>query len=83
MDLDENELGWIASHLSHDVRTHKNFYRQHESSLELAKVSKLLLAAEYGKISQYSGKRLRDINLDGEDIYMEQLVNKCKMNCNA
>ena len=45
------------------------FYRQHESSLELAEVSKLLLAAEYGKISQYCGKRLRNINLDGEGMY--------------
>jgi len=65
MDLEQNELGWLANHLAHDVKTHQGFYRKHEASLELAKVSKLLIAAEYGTISAYSGKSLKDINLDG------------------
>ena len=44
MDLEQNELGWLANHLGHDVKTHKEFYKKYEASLELAKLSKLLLA---------------------------------------
>ena len=68
MDLEENELGWLANHLAHDVKTHKKFYRQHDASLELAKISKLLIATEYGTIHTFAGKNLQDINLDGNYI---------------
>lgn len=70
MDLEQNELSWLANHLAHDVKTHTGFYRKHEASLELAKVSKLLLAAEYGKLSNYSGKNLTQINLDGNYFFI-------------
>lgn len=65
LDLDDSELGWLANHLSHDVKTHKDFYRQHDACLELTKISKLLLVAERGKLGNFAGKKLADIKLDG------------------
>ena len=62
------ELDWIANHLAHDVRTHKDFYRKHDSVVELAKISKLLLATEYGKIAKFAGKSLKDISVDGKTL---------------
>ena len=66
MDLNDSELTWLANHLAHDLTTHKDFYRKHDATLELAKVSKLLLLADSGKIGQYAGKKLSDIGLEGK-----------------
>lgn len=39
----------IATFLGHDIRVRREFYRLPESTLQLAKVSKLLIAMEKGK----------------------------------
>ena len=65
VDLQENELGWLAKHMGHDINVHRQYYRLHESTLELAKVSKLLLAVDEGKASQFSGKKLDEITVEG------------------
>ena len=49
-------LNWLSRHLGHDVRVHREFYRIHESTIEIAKVSKLLLAVDGGKTSK-GGKK--------------------------
>lgn len=61
MNLAENEQDWLARHLGHDIRVHREFYRMHESTVELVKISKLLLASEKGTTSKYKGLRLEDI----------------------
>ncbi|KAL3854014.1 hypothetical protein ACJMK2_013298 [Sinanodonta woodiana] len=63
----DHELQWLSSHLAHDLKTYKQYYRQQDSTLELTKVSKLLLAAEAGKLGEYTGKKLDDINVEEED----------------
>lgn len=42
--LTQDDPDWVARHLGHDIRIHREYYRMHDSTLELAKVSKLLLA---------------------------------------
>ncbi|KAL3837344.1 hypothetical protein ACJMK2_022708, partial [Sinanodonta woodiana] len=64
IDLSDHELQWLSSHLAHDLKTYKQYYRQQDSTLELTKVSKLLLAAEAGKLGEYTGKKLDDINVE-------------------
>ena len=64
--LTDNDMDWLARHLGHDIRIHREYYRLHESTLELAKVSKLLLAVDAGNINNLVGKSLSDINIDGE-----------------
>ena len=65
LDLDSNELEWLASHMGHDVNVHKHFNRLQDQTLELAKVSKLLLAIDEGKAGNLMGKKLDEITLEG------------------
>ncbi|XP_064647457.1 uncharacterized protein LOC135500139 [Lineus longissimus] len=62
----------VAKFLGHDIRIHREFYRLPDETLQVAKVSKLLLAMENGTFLKCKGKNLEDIdvNLD-EDIVLE------------
>lgn len=68
LNLKENEMDQLATFLGHDIRVHREFCRLPESTLQLAKVSKLLMAMEKGQLSKLQGKGLDDIeiNPDGE-----------------
>ena len=63
IDLEKGELEWLANHLGHDLEVHKSFYRLHESTVELSKVSPLLMAVDSGCTAQYSGKSLEEVKL--------------------
>ncbi len=65
IDMNQNELGWLATHLGHDIQIHKQFYRMQESTLEMAVVGNLLMAIDEGRAHQFKGKNLRDITLQG------------------
>ncbi|CAB3987135.1 uncharacterized protein LOC110043873 [Paramuricea clavata] len=66
------EMDWLARHLGHDITVHRNYYRLHESTLEIAKVSKLLLAVDKGKTSQLVGKSLTEIGIDDIPEFSEE-----------
>jgi len=74
VDLKENELDWLAKHMGHDINVHRQYYRLQESTLELAKVSKLLLAVDSGRASQFAGKKLDEIAVEDlpAELDMEQ-----------
>ena len=57
-------IGWHG-HLGHDVMVHRDFYRLHESTTELAKVSKLLMAVDSGNIRGVVGKSLAEMTVEG------------------
>ena len=63
--LTEVDIDWLARHLGHDVRVHREFYRLHESTAELAKVSKLLMAVDSGNIKGVLGKSLAEMTVEG------------------
>ena len=63
LDLQKNELDWLARHLGHDIRVHREYYRLHDSTIELAKVGKLLYTVDEGKASQWAGRSLDEIDL--------------------
>ncbi|KAJ8043557.1 hypothetical protein HOLleu_10700 [Holothuria leucospilota] len=65
LSMDNNELDWLARHLGHDINIHRQFYRLHESSLELTKVAKLLMLTDDGKVGNWTGKKLDDLTLQG------------------
>ena len=52
--------------MGHDVSVHRQYYRLQDSTLELAKVSKLLLAVDEGNVGNFSGKKLNEITLEGK-----------------
>jgi len=66
VSLQQGELKWLANHMGHDVDIHESIYRVHDSSIELAKVSRLLMAVDSGQISKFSGRSLADIEPDGK-----------------
>ena len=63
--LTEVDINWLVRHLRHDVRVHREFYRLHESTTELAKVSKLLMAVDSGNIRGVVGKSLSEMTVEG------------------
>ena len=48
LNLHENKLDILAQFLGHDIRVHKDFYRLPSATIQVAKVSKWLLAMEKG-----------------------------------
>lgn len=66
LNLKENEMDQLATFLGLDIRVHREFYRLPESTLQLAKVSKLLIVMEKGKLSDLQGKGLDDIEINPE-----------------
>lgn len=63
LSMEEKEVDWLARHLGHDIRVHRDFYRLHESTIEIAKVSKLLLTVDQGDTGKFAGKTLEEIEL--------------------
>lgn len=46
LNLRDNEMDILAIFLGHDIIVHREYYRLPEGTLELAKVSKVLIALE-------------------------------------
>lgn len=65
--LTEVDVDWLARHLGHDIRVHCEFDRLHESSTELAKVSKLLLAVDSGKINKMARESPPEMSIEGTE----------------
>ncbi|XP_030592223.1 uncharacterized protein LOC115784953 [Archocentrus centrarchus] len=67
LNLEENESDQLADFLGHDIRIHREFYRLPQGTLQLARMSKVLLAMERGTVSQFKGMTLHDIEIDPEE----------------
>ncbi|CAH1109549.1 unnamed protein product [Psylliodes chrysocephalus] len=63
-NMSENEYDWLARHLGHDITVHREFYRMHESAIELTKISRILMAVDQGEAHQYVGKRINEISVE-------------------
>ncbi len=68
-NLNENELDILANFLGHDIRVHREFYRLPEETIQVAKVSKLLLLMESGKITNPSMTSLDSIDIEEGTYY--------------
>ena len=68
LNLEERELEMLAGFLGHDIAIHRDFYRLPEDTLQLAKFGKILLLMDQGKMSDFAGKSLKDIerNMNGK-----------------
>ena len=65
--LRSHELDLLANFLGHDISVHREFYRLPEQTLQVAKVSKLLIAMERGDTVSLQGRNLDnvDVNVTG------------------
>ncbi|XP_071854468.1 uncharacterized protein [Apostichopus japonicus] len=70
MALKENELDVLANFLGHDVRIHREFYRLPDPAIQVAKVSKLLVALEGN--SGDPGTLLQGRNLDELELNQDE-----------
>lgn len=64
LNLLGTELDQLADLMGHDIRVHRKFYRLPEGTLQLAKISMVLMALEHGRVSEFKGENLDKINLD-------------------
>lgn len=67
LNLKENELDILATFMGHDIRVHREYYRLPEETLQVAKISKVLLSLENGNFTDNRGKSLDDIDVDLEE----------------
>ncbi|XP_077121903.1 uncharacterized protein LOC143784261 isoform X2 [Ranitomeya variabilis] len=67
LNLNDTELDQLADFLGHDIKVHRQYYRLPEGTLQLAKISKLLLALEKGRLAEFKGKNFEDISIDPEE----------------
>lgn len=73
LNLQEHELDSIADFLGHDVRVHRKFYRLSEDTIQLAKVSKLLVEMESGNVVKHKNKTLEEIECtEEEEVAMDE-----------
>ncbi|KAI3376817.1 hypothetical protein L3Q82_000075 [Scortum barcoo] len=67
LNLQENESDQLAEFLGHDIRVYRQYYHLPQETLQLTKMSKVLLAVEKGRLSQYKGQSLDNIEIDPEE----------------
>ncbi|XP_071840335.1 uncharacterized protein [Apostichopus japonicus] len=68
LNLSNTELEQLANHLGHDVTVHKQYYRLPQDVIFLAKVSKLLLTAEKGKLHEFKGRSLEEVEIEESQL---------------
>ncbi|XP_067310638.1 uncharacterized protein [Pseudorasbora parva] len=66
LNLKDNELDQVADFLGHDIRVHRDHYRLPEATIQLAKISKLLLAMDKGCLGNIQGKSLDEIQIEDQ-----------------
>lgn len=64
LNLKDNELDILANFLGHDIRTHREYYRLPEESLQVSKMSKLLFTLERGEMGLQKGLTLEEVSVD-------------------
>lgn len=74
LSLKGNELDVLAGFMGHDINIHREYYRLPESTLQTAKVSKILMLAENGNMGDFVGKSLDEIDVDMDGEFMLLIV---------
>lgn len=75
LNLTDTNLDLLAKFMGHDIRIHREYYRLPQSTLEIAKVAKILHAINEGKLSKIAGKDFDQIEVDEAGKHM--LVSVC------
>ncbi|XP_056330556.1 uncharacterized protein LOC130242464 [Danio aesculapii] len=67
LNMTDTEMDQLANFLGHDIRIHREFYRLPEKTLQLAKISKILMALEQGRLAEFHGKNLDEMGIDPDE----------------
>lgn len=65
--MKSHEIDVLAQFMGHDIRIHRTHYRLPERTLEAAKISKLLFAADRGALAEFDGMSLDDMEVTEKD----------------
>ncbi|XP_074540059.1 uncharacterized protein LOC141806728 isoform X2 [Halichoeres trimaculatus] len=76
LNMTNTEMDQLANFLGHDIRIHREFYRLPEKTLQLAKISKVLMALEQGRLAEYHGKNLDEIGIDPDEKALDSEEDK-------
>lgn len=63
LNLKDHELDALAQFLGHDIRVHRKHYRLQDETIQLAKISKILVNFSNGKLNTMKGKSLDEIEV--------------------
>ncbi len=58
-------MKWVTKHLGHSLDVNQTFYTLLSTTIERAKVAKLLVLADQGQLGQFRGKSLQEIDFEG------------------
>ena len=58
LDMTESELTWVTNHLGHAKDIQKGWYRQEDSTIELTKIAKVLVAIDNGDSRDVQNKKI-------------------------
>ena len=64
--LESHHTDWLAEHLGHSVKVHREHYRLPSTIVEKAKIAKLLMAIDSGMTRKFHGKSIEEITFDGK-----------------
>lgn len=64
LDLNDNEMQMLADFMGHNIEIHKAHYRTPELTLQIARLSKLLIAVDEGNVENYKDKSLKNIDVE-------------------
>lgn len=62
LNLSVNDREQLANFMGHDLSIHNQYYRLPDNSLQLSRVSKILLAVESGQLHTLEGKTLEEFD---------------------
>ena len=67
--MNDTDMDQLANFMGHDIRIHREYYRLPEGTLQLAKISKVLMAPEQGKLADFKGKNLDEIEIHPDGLF--------------
>lgn len=62
LNLTNNDREQLANFMGHDLSIHNEYYRLPDNTLQVSRVSKILLAMESGKLHELKGKSLEEFD---------------------
>ena len=74
LDLTENEVKQMCRHLGYSLNIHESYYQQLDTTVEKIKVARLLTAMDNGTITNYIGKKMDEIDVQGITIHKQYIL---------
>ena len=80
LDMNDAELTWLTNHFGHTKGVHKGWYRKEDSTIELTKVARVLVAVDGGEVIK--NKRIDDVMSKRSCVPLED-TNNCSSNVSS